>query len=203
MLGIPEGGMQHYGKGPLLSAKEQDREVCWHRAQQVQELCTQVSAQGTAPAHKVHAGVALAPERQICWTARCASHASGSCTPAQPLSLVAGRALPARSGRSHSQTSSCRLRMVWRGASVGDRAAHWGGVLRITAHDAHPAHVQESEYVMLHIDAANRGGLTANFEGVAVFIPFSRIPRESSAGILTQDVLPVAALGHPCTAGVA
>ena len=44
VLGIPEGGMEHYGKGPLLSAKEPDREVCWRRAQQLQDICAQVSA---------------------------------------------------------------------------------------------------------------------------------------------------------------
>ena len=41
--------------------------------------------------------------------------------------------------------------------------------------------------MMLRIDSANRGGLVGNFEGVVVFIPFSRIPRENS-NILTPEV---------------
>ena len=42
VLSVPEGGMEHNGRGPLLSAKEPDREICWRRCTQMMEICAQV-----------------------------------------------------------------------------------------------------------------------------------------------------------------
>lgn len=46
VLSVPENGIEHYGRGPLLSAKEPDRDVCWQRCRQAMEICHQVRCHG-------------------------------------------------------------------------------------------------------------------------------------------------------------
>ena len=98
VLSLPETGVEHYGRGPLLSAKEPDRNICWHRCRQAMEICAQVWG------YKIHCRLVLAP---------LGAHQYATCLLSSALDVCwhsswhATRGFSPPPSRSHSPMKAC------------------------------------------------------------------------------------------------